>query len=181
MPVRRDITGQIFGRLTALYDTNRKDAGSHSIWHCRCSCGNEVDVSLTSLTSGHSKSCGCLRKTNGDLTGRTFGMLTVLRYTGKDGRWLCRCECGKETVATASCLVRGLAKSCGCRRRNDLTGQVFGRLTVLYDTGRNNKDYRSIWHCRCSCGNEVDVTGHRLTSGNKKSCGCLRKTRYRGS
>ena len=54
----------------------------------------------------------------------------------------------------------------------DLTGQVFGKLTVVSLAG-NDKWARSAWLCKCECGNEKTVTGNNLTSGSTKSCGCL--------
>lgn len=56
-------------------------------------------------------------------------------------------------------------------KKRDLTGQKFGRLLVLHDTGERKRGY-VVWHCRCDCGNEVDVRGSHLTSGNTTSCGC---------
>lgn len=56
----RDITGQKFGRLTAIERLNKK-RGSSFMWRCRCDCGNEVEVSANSMLSGNTKSCGCLR------------------------------------------------------------------------------------------------------------------------
>jgi len=53
----------------------------------------------------------------------------------------------------------------------DLTGQRFGRLVVLYDTGER-RGGQVIWRCRCDCGNKVDVRSGNLTSGNSMSCGC---------
>lgn len=55
----------------------------------------------------------------------------------------------------------------------DLTGQKFGRLTVLY-RGENNKHHKAQWWCKCDCGNPelVLVIGCHLTNGNTKSCGC---------
>lgn len=57
----------------------------------------------------------------------------------------------------------------------DRTGQTFGRLTVLARAAnrvRGGKQ-RSYWLCRCVCGNEPEVMGESLKSGNTKSCGCL--------
>jgi hypothetical protein len=54
----------------------------------------------------------------------------------------------------------------------DLTGQKFGRLTVLSLTGRKNK--RLQWLCRCDCGKEKIIRSSSLTTGNTKSCGCQR-------
>lgn len=55
---RIDITGQRFGKLTAV-SYSRSDNGRHSIWTCICDCGNTCEVSSVSLRSGHTKSCGC--------------------------------------------------------------------------------------------------------------------------
>lgn len=53
-----------------------------------------------------------------DLTGQRFGRLTVIKraQNAKDGKtqWLCRCDCGKETIVRAAPLRRGDSKSCGC-------------------------------------------------------------------
>jgi len=54
----KDLTGQRFGRLVALYPTGER-RNSYIVWHCRCDCGNEVDVITSSLTTGHTNSCGC--------------------------------------------------------------------------------------------------------------------------
>ena len=56
------------------------------------------------------------------------------------------------------------------RKANDLTGKRFGRLTVVACEGRTSGNRR--WHCRCDCGNEVDVWQPNLLSGRTKSCGC---------
>ena len=57
----------------------------------------------------------------------------------------------------------------------DLTGKTFGRWTVLYQTNKRAKNGLVIWHCKCECGNEKDVDGYTLRSGQSKSCGCLQK------
>lgn len=56
----------------------------------------------------------------------------------------------------------------------DLTGRVFGRLTVISIT--NKRVHRSVcWFCRCSCGNEVIIRSDCLMTGGTKSCGCLQR------
>jgi hypothetical protein len=60
----------------------------------------------------------------------------------------------------------------------DLTGQKFGRLTVLKRTDDHisKSGIRSVkWECICDCGNIVNVIGDALKSGNTKSCGCYKK------
>lgn len=55
----------------------------------------------------------------------------------------------------------------------DLTGQKFGRLTVV-SRAENNKRGNAMWNCKCDCGNEVAVLGTSLRIGDTKSCGCYR-------
>ena len=60
------------------------------------------------------------------------------------------------------------------RQQHNLSGQSFGRLTVLEKVGSNK--YRSVlWLCQCTCGKEVIVAAVSLRSKNTASCGC-RKT-----
>jgi len=82
----------------------------------------------------------------------------------------------------ASDLQGGHTKSCGClskeltSKRNyiNLTGQIFGRLTVLEEVGRD-KHGNTIWKCSCECGNMVEVVTGHLHDGHSQSCGCYRK------
>ena len=52
----------------------------------------------------------------------------------------------------------------------DLVGQRFGRLKVIEENGRKQKQI--AWLCECDCGNRVSVTGTHLRSGITQSCGC---------
>lgn len=53
-------TNEIYGRLRVLQFIERKN--NKSYWKCKCQCGNEIILPITYLTSGDTKSCGCLRK-----------------------------------------------------------------------------------------------------------------------
>lgn len=60
----------------------------------------------------------------------------------------------------------------------DLTGQKFGRLTVIskakpYKT--KGGYYATKWICQCECGNVVEVNTQKLRNGHTSSCGCLKK------
>ena len=58
----------------------------------------------------------------------------------------------------------------------DLTGQVFGRLTVLSEDPDKRGTNHAYWFCECECGTVKSIRGNTLTSGNKtKSCGCISK------
>lgn len=59
-------------------------------------------------------------------------------------------------------------------KRKDLTGNVYGELTVS-GYSHNDPDTRSpMWLCRCSCGVEKAIHGYALEHGHYKSCGCKR-------
>ena len=127
---KKDLTGIRFGRLVALRRIEVQKNNKIIVkWHCKCDCGNEKDILMSSLTSEKTKSCGCIRK---------------------------------ETTAKL--------------RLNDITNQKFGKLTALFrienSTDSNN---HSKWHCKCSCGNELDVPVDSLVGGSTQSCGCLKK------
>ncbi len=119
-PGQRDITGQRFGRLTAIRPTKARGSRGSIVWLCRCDCGREIRAELGQLTAGYRKSCGCLSHPPlKDLVGKRFGKLTVKAYAGKEKgmhRWRCVCDCGKETVVGQTLLLDGRTKSCGCIR-----------------------------------------------------------------
>jgi hypothetical protein len=54
---------------------------------------------------------------------------------------------------------------------NDLTGQVFTRLTVL-SRASSTPQGKAMWRCRCECGAEVVTRAELLRRGKTKSCGC---------
>lgn len=54
----------------------------------------------------------------------------------------------------------------------DITGNRYGRLTVLSKAPPVNK--RTKWLCKCDCGNTVIVGGQDMKSGRTQSCGCIR-------
>lgn len=126
---------------------------------------------------------------NRNLTGQTFGRLTVLYELphNKDNRrvWMCACTCGEQKQVLEKSLLSGHTKSCGCLAKEinskrslvDLTGVRFGRLVVkdrdndyISPTGKHHVK----WLCQCDCGNEISVDVCQLNSGKTKSCGCLK-------
>jgi hypothetical protein len=59
----------------------------------------------------------------------------------------------------------------------DITGQVFGRLTVVRRSDERNRDRDRLWLCCCQCGIETLVIARLLRNGATQSCGCLRRER----
>lgn len=118
-----------------------------------------------------------------ELTGKKFGLLTVLEATSQrqDGYlvWHCRCDCGREILVNTKHLTRGTVTDCGCVLRSgarhgpaaeDLTGQRFGMLTV--EAPAPAQGGRTRWLCRCDCGNTHIVAARNLKAGKVTSCGC---------
>lgn len=58
MPNKHDLSGQRFGRLTALFTVPNNNYRTR--WHCICDCGKTKDVLQQNLENGHVRSCGCL-------------------------------------------------------------------------------------------------------------------------
>lgn len=126
-----------------------------------------------------------------DMTGERYGRLTVLErdYSRPKGKayWYCKCDCGNITSVSRGNLKNGSVQSCGCLAREsrskrsliDLTGQKFGRLTVLYrdETKPKGHQCKVYWVCRCDCGNTKSISSDKLRSGETQSCGCLQKER----
>ena len=100
-------------------------------------------------------------------------------------KWKCLCQCGKEVYVTRDQLSRkDGTKSCGCLHKEkasilnfkDLTGKVFGRLTVLerVNPPAHVKDTKSTyWKCQCECGNTTIVKRSSLIDKRTQSCGCI--------
>ena len=138
--------GDTFGLLTVEgSDTERPHR-----WLCRCQCGG--------------KSCGCLaRKARAwralDLTGQRFGRLTALEPTEERQRtsvvWRCRCDCGKEVLASTTKLTGGIVQSCGClqayqRKKNMaaaihiVDGTCVERIACQKETAANTSGHRGV-------------------------------------
>lgn len=63
MPQHKNLTGRQFGRLTALeIDIDRSKQTKRTHFKCECECGGRLSVRSDSLLTGHTESCGCLKK-----------------------------------------------------------------------------------------------------------------------
>ena len=116
-----NLTGKHFGEWEVL-----KYAGGGN-WLCRCSCGKEALVLTHHLIRGNSRSCGHTKII--DLTGKTFGEFKVLKYTG-NGKWLCKCSCGKEVEVFGHNLKNGTSTSCGCKTVEKIKQTMLDRYGV---------------------------------------------------
>ncbi len=112
-----------------------------------------------------------------DLVGQRFGKLVVesREESSASGqrRWLCRCDCGKMHISTTGNLQSGRTTNCGCRKSPDLTGQVFGKLTVLGRSdkrGSRGKRTTPLWECRCECGAITYKATDSLHNSDQSMC-----------
>lgn len=83
------LTGRRYGRLrVASKDLER--SGKHTYWICECDCGVKKSICSSNLTSGRTKSCGCLLALNGRYT-KTHGLSKSREYQVWHGMFA-RCE-----------------------------------------------------------------------------------------
>lgn len=192
--MKKDITNQKFGRLTAK-EVVYVLPGKGNVWRCECECGGEKEVPAAYLLNGHTRSCGCLnaeRKARLDITGQRWGRLVAVRHVGyttieqtgkKQAVWLWQCDCGNTKEIPATQVKHGGTRSCGCLanehitnlRKEDITGQVFGRLTAIRPTEERDSNGSVVWELSCECGNITYKTINTLKTGKVLSCGCLYK------
>lgn len=96
-----------------------------------------------------------------DLTGQKFGKLTAIKPVGRNKNggctWLCKCDCGKEKIASSSSLLKGGTKSCGCLATS-VRIENMKKLNGFYHGHSNERLYR-IYKCmiyRCTNHNSDD-------------------------
>jgi len=198
----QNITDQIFNRLTVLEFSHSDKGRARWKCQCECgnitivsgkelrngntkSCGC---LSRENTIARNKSKKGQSRGYKDDLKGQRYGKLLVLEFSHMDkhhkSHWLCKCDCDNEVTVSYSCLKKGHTSSCGCIRKEttaargrdnlkDITGQQFGRLTVLYRADEN-RGSSVCWICRCECGTERAFCSADLLDGGTTSCGCYR-------
>ena len=189
---KRDLSGQIFGRLTAEYKIAKTNK-----WHCLCVCGNECDVDQYNLLFGRQLSCGCLNnerrhEKHKDKAGSTINGVKLLYRTedeiDSNGthyiHYMCVCPfCGKEFDARYHNITTGNTKGCGCTRYQytnhiDLTGKDFEFCHVdkrIENQIQPSGGYRVMYECTCICGNKFTDWAYTIMHG-RSNCGCKRIT-----
>lgn len=147
-----DLKGQKFGRLTVI------DRDPPESQLCQCECGEIVSVLTYNLTSGNTKSCGCLQKdrtsetSHISLIGNRYGKLTAIERVENNrfGHvcYRCKCDCGGETIVDAANLRNGNTNSCGCLKSK-------GEMIINNWLQAHNFDFRSQYsfdNCFLSTG-----------------------------
>ena len=120
-----------------------------------------------------------------DMTNQKIGYLTVLEQDTSKKDYIyqkCQCQCGNIKSIKGTDLRTGRVVSCGCYNKKinkqihyvNLLNQKFGRLTVIEDTNKINKNRHKIQKCRCDCGTIIEIPSDKLNTKTTQSCGCLR-------
>ena len=187
-----DLTGKQFENLTVLYrgeDLIKNDKKRRVRWHCRCSCGNELDVLSDNLKKRPSMTCNeCANKRRAEnnrinVIGNKYGRLTILEtiLNTRPTRVKCKCDCGNFYIGTQTDIVGEHTQSCGCLQRErasesntkDWTGIVSEHgIEFLHQDAMNDKG-QWLWRCKCGvCGNEFTALPARVNNDHITSCGC---------
>jgi very-short-patch-repair endonuclease len=118
--------GEIVNGFTLIEETSKRASNCAIIWRMQCKCGNIIEASPSQIVHAGKFSCGCdyVHPLLKDITGQRFGMLTVIRESemrvgaGKRVAWVCKCDCGRETIVASDCLCSGGTTSCGCKTKS---------------------------------------------------------------
>lgn len=117
-PRTKNMTDQVFGKLTAL-SVSKVDSGGNSHWWCQCECGSKISVVGTSLRRGLVICCDKCKPMDyriNDLKDRVFGEWRVLALDRENKRagsyWLCVCSCGVFRSILSQNLTQGRTLSC---------------------------------------------------------------------
>lgn len=142
MPLFIDITGNTYGKLTVM-GLHCSGYYTKTTWDCMCECGTTCIVNGYKLRSGHTHSCGCLKKRGRyeNLINKKFNLLTVISFHSKNKNnkvsWNCKCDCGGTTIVQSGNLKNSYVKSCGCLLKSNTQNIKHGlkhhRLYNIWD------------------------------------------------
>jgi len=142
-----DRVGTTIGYLNIL-DWKRENNRSYFFVECEL-CRSRKWMRSDGIINGRNQSCGCLREKTqfqqDNLSGKKFGRLTAIKSTERRSEngsviWNCECECGGHKDISASDLVGGRVKSCGCIRDELQTklGNNLASITKEYSVEGTN-------------------------------------------
>lgn len=131
-----------------IIDWKRENSRTYFFVECEL-CGNRKWLRSDGVINGNNQSCGCLREKTqfqqDNLSGKKFGRLTAIKPTEQRADngsviWYCECECGGHKHVSASDLVGGRVKSCGCIREELQTklGNKLADITKQYSVEGTN-------------------------------------------
>ena len=188
----QDLTGENFTNLTVMYraeDHIQKSGRKKIKWHCRCNCGNEIDVIADNLKANPNMTCSvCANKNRSEhrkinVISNTYGRLTILEVipNTRPTKVKCKCECGNNYVGLQADIVNGHTQSCGCLQSErasaantkDWSGYIADSGVEFIRQDHMNEKGQWVWECRCGiCGNLFYELPAKVNNGHTTSCGC---------
>lgn len=177
-----DYIGKKFGILTILDFKKKKEV------HCRCECGNEVELHIDTVLNPK-ETCG--KCYNGKpfeyYIGKTSGYLTIEKITEATNKLskptvICRCACTNTVELRLHDFFDGIRVSCGhCyngKKYEDYIGKTYGYFTIqnIIRPNKSEKKRGYYINCTCKCDNSKILKRPLNTLLQKNpvlSCGCL--------
>ncbi len=148
-----DIIGKRFNNFVIIsVDKNKNKQGKY-IYNCRCDCGKIFKVTRSDVT--RYKSCGCLNRIDPtDIIGKRFGRLVVKsidKFYNHHYKYLCECDCGKNTSVERKSLLNGETKSCGCysielRTKHGMAKTRFNTIWAEMKDRCNNTNFNEYYN-----------------------------------
>ena len=113
----------------------------------------------------------------GEVVGDGFKVVKKCKENAPNGQtqWLCRDEYGREIRRTTYEIVRKTNEPDHPSNWVDMTGQKFGRWTVLGLWWKRVPGNEVAWFCQCDCGVVRKIRGAQLRNGRSTSCGCYHR------
>lgn len=181
-----DLTGKRFGKWLVL----ERASGDKWLCECQCELHTRREVRQYSLTSGRSTSCGKCRELEYDLTGMQFGELKVLKYAGRDNKWVCQCSCGAVVEKRSKNLRNGLCSTCGNQHAMGMNKSA--RYAKMQSKGATENAAVARGHkykpagdwevlmpvragyylCRCVCGYQKEMSDSTIYNARKRGYKC---------
>lgn len=100
-----------------------------------------------------------------DLTGNKYGLLTVVRLSGRDkygrSRWLCSCDCGSITDVASNNLRTGNTTSCGCKHSAWLASGSVNKRHGMTGSGSHRSWLKMLQRCTDPKNNRYRIYGGR--------------------
>ena len=140
------LIGTESNEFIVLAKTNLKAKDNCNVFRCQCQNCGKIELIASNVLRSKRKHCSCYNKktTLIDLTGQTYGFLTVLsrdmqpEHVGheNDSYWICKCNnCGSIKSIRGISLREGITKSCGCIKSH-------GEITIAQLLTKHNIQFQ---------------------------------------
>lgn len=185
-----------YNKLTAVRQTDKRDAHGNVLWEFECDCGETVYAPAYDVKRGSKQSCGNCIQTQTSLfdIGSKHGKLKILDVDLGDGKfnsikYKCQCSCENQTILDVPhyrLVGKRSTKSCGCAIGDSLKDRPntsyfkpipietkINHLTVLGIHSGGEYAHNTYYDCQCDCENKTKlIVRHSILLRGRLSCGC---------